>query len=65
MTPSRLKIISESTNKRFSTGVETSWEKCFNITPNQSLFNLQYITDDFSRNYLIFNNYWMRFSKIS
>ena len=64
MTLSRLKIVSESTEKRFRTGVEISCEKCFNITPNQSLFNLQYMTDDFSRNHLIFNNYWMRFSKI-
>ena len=29
-----LKIVSESTNKRFRTGVETSCEKCFKITPN-------------------------------
>ena len=34
MAPSMLKIVSESTNKRFRTGVETSCEKCFKITPN-------------------------------
>ena len=63
MTPSRLKIVLESTNKRFGTGVENSCEKCFNITPNQSLFNLQYMTDDFSRNHVVFNHYWIKFSK--
>ena len=64
MTPSRLKTVLEATNKRFGTGVENSCEKMLqHITPNQSLFNLQYMTDDFSRNHVVFNHYWMKFSK--